>query len=187
MTKAELRKIFLEKRKQIPVEPNSERIAQLILPLLPANAKVLQTFIPIEKKHEVNTWKIIEQVAALNTQTTWVAPVINPKNETLSFYPFTKDNLELKSFGVLEPSTGNEKPVQESEIDFWIIPLLACDTKGYRVGYGKGYYDKALKKAKTEAVFIGVSWFEPIEKIDDINEFDVPLHFLVTPTKLHKF
>ena len=67
------------------------------------------------------------------------------------------------------------------EIDLILVPLLAFDTYGYRVGYGKGYYDKFLKECREDLVKIGFSYFDPVDVIDDINAFDVKLTYCITP------
>ena len=68
-----------------------------------------------------------------------------------------------------------------------LVPLLAFDSKGYRVGYGKGFYDRFLKQCRNDCVKIGLSYFEPIDAINDAGEFDVPLDFCITPQKAYVF
>ena len=67
------------------------------------------------------------------------------------------------------------------------VPLLAIDTKGNRVGYGKGYYDRFLKQCKKDCLFIGLQLFDEIIQIDDINQFDIALHYCITPTQIIQF
>ena len=68
-----------------------------------------------------------------------------------------------------------------------ILPLLAFDQQGYRVGYGKGFYDKFLSGCREDCLKVGFSYFEPIETIDDCNEFDVPLDLCITPQNVYVF
>ena len=67
------------------------------------------------------------------------------------------------------------------------VPLLAFDTQGNRVGYGKGFYDTFLTNCKPETIIIGLSFFEAEAAIEDIFESDVPLNYCVTPEKVYKF
>lgn len=67
------------------------------------------------------------------------------------------------------------------------VPLLAFDKNGDRVGYGKGFYDKFLKECKPEIIKIGLSFFEPEEKIDGIFEEDIKLDYCVTPNEIYTF
>jgi 5-formyltetrahydrofolate cyclo-ligase len=67
------------------------------------------------------------------------------------------------------------------------VPLLAYDKHGNRVGYGKGFYDNFLSKCKPETIKIGLSFFPPEDKIDDVSENDVNLDFCVTPEGIISF
>ena len=68
------------------------------------------------------------------------------------------------------------------------MPLLAFDTLGNRVGYGKGYYDTFLNKCRKETVKIGLSFFgAENEQITDVNENDVKLDYCITPEKVYEF
>ncbi|WP_431293282.1 5-formyltetrahydrofolate cyclo-ligase [Pedobacter sp. P26] len=82
----------------------------------------------------------------------------------------------------MEPQKGN---LHEGEIDMVVIPLLAFDKQGYRVGYGKGFYDRFLRDINAQK--IGLSLHPAIEKIDDVNEYDIKLDFCITPTEIIKF
>ena len=72
-------------------------------------------------------------------------------------------------------------------LDLIFIPLLAYDLEGHRVGYGKGYYDRFLKLTNKSSLKIGLSFFDPINKIQDIDDNDVKLDYCITPTQVHKF
>ena len=74
-----------------------------------------------------------------------------------------------------------------SGFDFVITPLLYCDKKGNRIGYGKGFYDEFFKTINADAKKIGVNFFPPIDFIDDVSGFDVKLDYLVTPEETLSF
>jgi 5-formyltetrahydrofolate cyclo-ligase len=97
------------------------------------------------------------------------------------------DNTKIKKnqYNIPEPIDGLE--VQTNKIDIVFVPLLAFDKTGHRVGYGKGFYDKFLSECKPETIKIGLSFFEPEEKIDDIIEDDMNLDYCVTPNSVYKF
>lgn len=77
--------------------------------------------------------------------------------ETMAFYRYLPEaELERSaSFGLLEPSLSAEE-VDPSTIDLLVIPALAYDSSGYRLGRGKGYYDRYL--ARTKARRLGVTF-----------------------------
>ena len=71
--------------------------------------------------------------------------------------------------------------------DFVLTPLLYCDSKGNRVGYGKGFYDQLFSQLSSKTKKIGVNFFNPDENIDDLWENDIPLDYLVTPEDILSF
>ena len=90
-----------------------------------------------------------------------------------------KEPLNINKYGILEPKTSNKKIIP----DLILVPLLAYDSKLNRIGYGKGYYDRALKKIskiKKKTIFLGVAFsFQKFLKIP-INKHDVKLDYIFT-------
>ena len=92
---------------------------------------------------------------------------------------------QTNQWGITEPKEG--EVLDPQQIDLIFVPLLVCDKEGYRVGYGKGFYDRYLANCREDIVKIGLSYFEPIEKITDTNQFDVPLTYCITPQHIYEF
>ncbi len=92
---------------------------------------------------------------------------------------------QLSDRGIPEPPDG--EIIAPEELDMVIVPLLAFDRHGYRVGYGKGFYDRYLAQCGSHCLFAGLSYFEPVEKIADANEFDIPLDICITPQNVYVF
>ncbi|HRN98584.1 MAG TPA: 5-formyltetrahydrofolate cyclo-ligase, partial [Flavobacterium sp.] len=61
------------------------------------------------------------------------------------------------------------------------------DTRGFRVGYGKGIYDHCLKECRPDVIKIGLSLFDPEPLIEDVWAEDVALDYCVTPRGIHSF
>jgi 5-formyltetrahydrofolate cyclo-ligase len=72
-------------------------------------------------------------------------------------------------------------------IDVIVVPLLCFDKAGHRVGFGKGYYDRFLNRCSKKVKTIGLSYFEPVEKITDVEFTDVALDVVITPKKVYRF
>ena len=64
---------------------------------------------------------------------------------------------------------------------------VAFDEKGFRIGYGKGFYDKYLADCSIDCLKVGFCYFEPVDSIEDSKEFDVPLNLCITPQNVYVF
>ena len=97
------------------------------------------------------------------------------------------DNTKIKKnrYNIPEPIDGIEVPNTKLNVVF--IPLLSFDQNGNRVGYGKGFYDRMLKKCSADTIKIGLSFFEASELISDISDDDITLDYCVTPEKVYQF
>ena len=87
--------------------------------------------------------------------------------------------------GIREPVNSSKSNPDLLEVIF--VPLLAFDKQGDRVGYGGGYYDKFLGDIKNNALKIGLSLFEPIDKILDIDDHDISLDYIITKKRVYNF
>ena len=93
----------------------------------------------------------------------------------LEILPYERPRMHLGAFHIEEPD--GDDTVDISDIDLIIVPAVAYDRHGNRVGRGKGYYDRLLSRSK--AVTIGVYYdFQLFDEID-AEEHDVPVHFVV--------
>jgi 5-formyltetrahydrofolate cyclo-ligase len=184
MTKKELRKQFLEKRlflnKNFQQEKN-QAICQNFFDYFDlSQIKKLHVFLPILTKHEINTWLIIQSLFQNYPQITVVTSKSDFKSANMESFQLEMDTQIVENrWGILEPVNA-AKCADEKTIDMILMPLLCFDKRGYRVGYGKGFYDRfLLQKCRTDIIKVGLSWFEPIQIIEDINEYDVKMDFCV--------
>lgn len=100
-------------------------------------------------------------------------PRVNGLN--LEILPYDKSRLHLGAFRIEEPDGDNV--VSIDDIDMVIVPAVAYDRRGNRVGRGKGYYDRLLETAK--ALTVGICYdFQLFDEIE-IDEHDVPVDFVV--------
>ena len=98
------------------------------------------------------------------------------------------DSMTLHTFKLWQlspPISSNQKDTNLLEVIF--VPLLVFDKLGHRVGYGGGYYDKFLGNIKDDILKIGLSLFEPIDKIQDIEKHDISLDYTITPKRVYDF
>lgn len=191
MNKSELRKLYLSKRKAISPEQlsiKSQQIADLFFQNFDLlEVRNLHVFLPIIKQNEINTWQIIRHLQHIFAEINIIIPKIIKENSELENYLFNEKKLIENQWGILEPSGENQEKILPEQIDLVIIPLLIFDKNGNRVGYGKGFYDRFLQQCKNQSLKIGVCLEEPIETVEDVNEFDIKIDFCITPNKIYKF
>ena len=189
MTKAELRKIYKEKRKLLSnseVEKFTDCILINFQKIQLPFVSCVHTYMASEKLGEPGTSSITRYLQFKNPGLKVLVPKIDIASGTMQHFHFDDDvEFESNVFGISEPASG--KIFSPAEIELALIPLLAYDLRGFRVGYGKGYYDRFLAECRKDIIKIGLSFFEPEELIDDINQFDIPLNYCITPDKLFEF
>ena len=64
---------------------------------------------------------------------------------------------------------------------------MIFDHQGHRVGYGKGHYDRFLGECNRDTLKVGLSFFDPVSKIEDIDTNDIALDYAVTPRETYAF
>jgi 5-formyltetrahydrofolate cyclo-ligase len=189
MTKQEARKIFKEKRSGLSVGDKNRfddliliHFQQLALPYL----VYVHTYLAIKENNEIETDHLLHYLEFRNPELKIVIPKMDhEKNELLHIEYDEMVDIMKNEWGIHEPVNGNF--VNEKEIDFIFVPLLAFDLKGFRVGYGKGFYDKFLSKCRPDTIKVGLSYFEAIDGISDSNKFDIPLNYCITPQRIYEF
>ncbi|TRW17677.1 5-formyltetrahydrofolate cyclo-ligase [Glacieibacterium frigidum] len=105
-------------------------------------------------------------------------PRVGLPGEPLSFHRAAAEDLEVSTvWGIREPRI--DAPIAVP--DAVIVPLVAADARGNRLGYGKGHYDRTL--SRLDAPRIGVAWDCQIVDAVPAERWDERLDWLVTPTR----
>ncbi|QOI97050.1 MAG: 5-formyltetrahydrofolate cyclo-ligase [Flammeovirgaceae bacterium] len=189
MTKQELRDSFIKKRLSLNEAEYylfNRRLCDMFFASVDLSfVKVIHCFLPIIKKKEPDTWLIIDRLQREFTHIRLAVPKVNPATNQLEHFLFEgMRNLKTSRWGVPEPTGNIVMPADK--IDLVLVPLLAFDTTGHRVGYGKGYYDRFLAKCRPQTNRIGISFFGPVDSIDTTTD-DIPLTGCITPEKFFRF
>lgn len=189
MTKKELRAIYLQKRRELlPDEQENLSIAivQIFEDISLDNLEIVHIYYPITGKHEFNSLLLKEHLLKRSPQLKFVLPKSNTEDHSLTNILWETDTpLAMNQWGITEPEHGKE--IDSKLIDMVILPLLAFDKQGNRIGYGKGFYDRFLADCRTDVIKAGTCYFEPEERIEEVNRHDIPLDFCVTPQKIWRF
>ncbi len=196
MTKSELRTQFRAMRMSLPVaevDRRSQQIADRVLHFLHVRFAdrpfVLHTFLPIERQHEINTQLVISTVWEQFPQAAIAVPVTDTVSGLMQHYrigtdtPLVKNRLGIPEPAILSPDT----QIPNTTFDVVLVPLLAFDWAGQRVGYGGGYYDRFLAECRPDCLKIGLSLFGPVDVISGVWPGDVPLDGCITPDELYLF
>ena len=126
-------------------------------------------------KNEVQTTKIREY---FNDKTLYI-PLI--KGDVMYAVQKKGENFTFNGYGIEEPT---EYEIITKSADISIIPLVACDKNGNRIGFGKGYYDKYLKDKNTVKIGICYSW-QIVEFIQKTTG-DISLDYIVSEQEIIK-
>lgn len=142
--KAQLRRAALASRRAIPAEQIG-RLSEMVEKNLSGlteyrDARTIASYVAMSD--EVQTMPILRGVLAQGKAL--AAPVVDATSGRLLFVRVRAlDELTPGYKGCLEPSPLGE-PIRLSEVDLALVPLVAWDPRGYRLGYGRGYFDRAL-------------------------------------------
>jgi 5-formyltetrahydrofolate cyclo-ligase len=189
MIKKEARKLFRERRIALEQSEKEKSDDLLLIQFQTVSLPFISTLLsywPIGENNEPNTHLFTEFLKFRNPELRLAYPVVDFEALVLNAVSTDIDTPFGKTrFNLYEPAEGDIIPPSEIELVF--VPLLIFDQEGYRVGYGRGFYDKFLALCNPDCLKIGFSYFEPIDAIEDRQDFDVPLDLGITPQAVYVF
>jgi len=146
------------------------------------NAKNIMFYVSYNE--EVNTQELIEELLEKKEKTI-VVPYVLKNNPILQLSEIKSFNdLEPKTFGILEPIKNHIREFNYEKVDLIILPGIVFDKNGHRIGYGYGYYDRFLKKLSKNTVKIGFAFdFQVVDKIPKEGH-DVPVDIILTDERV---
>jgi 5-formyltetrahydrofolate cyclo-ligase len=129
--------------------------------------------------HEINTYPILE--GTLSSGKKLFLPKVNQEKSYFEFHPVTDlKNLKPGPFGIQEPTS--LKPADWNDLDLVLVPGLAFDSKGNRLGFGKGFYDRVLPHLKKSCLVIGLGYsFQLVDKVP-VGTHDAPVRAVLCET-----
>jgi 5-formyltetrahydrofolate cyclo-ligase len=163
-TKAQQRTAALARRDALAVSERraaAQKIAQRRFPVPFGEGTVIAGYSPV--RSECDPVPLMRSLAGKGAQL--ALPVVEPRDKTLSFAEWRQgEQLAAGPFGILQPRPG----ALDVEPDILLVPLVAFDRLGHRIGYGVGYYDRALAalRAKRPVIAVGIAF--AVQQIDAV-------------------
>jgi len=194
MNKEEARRIYKKKRKELSDAERSKADDLMLIQFQKIDLiaiglrdiRHLLSYWPIEENNEPNTHLFNDYLEFKNPAIKFLYPKSDFEKKEIEAVEANADiAFQKNGWNIYEPMDGTI--TDAGMIDMVFVPLLIFDKQGYRVGYGKGFYDKYLQRCRVDCVKVGFSYFEPIDKIEGTREFDVPLNLCITPNSIYVF
>ncbi len=185
MNKELLRKELLHKRNALSLKETETKSNAIFLKIIKAkeylSAKTIMFY--VAKGNEVSTTKIIQH--ALEHKKNVCVPKVDITKHILHAIEIKALDGELQKghFGIHEPLFEEKKVMHLNNIDLIVIPGIAFDMKGHRLGWGKGYYDKFLEKhGKIHKVGLAFE-FQLLQELPR-DKHDIPVNMVVTEERV---
>ena len=185
--KKNLRKILTEKRNLIKKNTNHEfniKAFNQLTDQIKFNAiDCIGSFMSI--RSEISTNQLNTTILKMKKKLAF--PTIEKNSETLSFKTTNSfKSFKLGKFNIPEPKDDNKEVIPQ----LFFVPCLGFDLKGYRIGYGGGFYDKTFEKLKKLNLLfytVGFAYDEQKQNKLPIEKFDYKLDFVLTEKQLYTF
>lgn len=175
--KSEMREKYLAIRKEIPEEQkkalDSKILDRLFASITYRHSTDVLLYASI--KNEVDTWIIMDRAISDGKKVAF--PCCNADNTMTYRYVTDRSQLSERTFGILEPDESCEE-YKPSNFSLLIVPALVFDKNGYRVGYGKGFYDRFL--SGFSGVSIGLTYQKLLLKEVPKGRFDRHVDVIIT-------
>lgn len=195
MEKEAIRQRYRAKRAELSNEQRAEMTDQLcrlfamdeaVTSCLLAPNGLMHTYLPIDRQREVSTWPLLRHVWQHYPATRTGTPVPVPGTFGLSPVLFTAETvLTPTSRGIPVPAPPTVPLTTPPNLV--LVPLLAFDGAGHRVGYGGGYYDRYLAGLPPDCLKVGLSFFGPTLALIPAEPTDVALDGCITPDRIYWF
>lgn len=180
--KAETRKEMLARRKALSPAERHEKSAQILKEVL--SLSEYQTshtvMVYLDFRDEVETTELAEQI--LRDGKMLLIPFCKPESTELipcDIFNLSSD-LQPGMWGIREPHPEKVKPISPKEIDLVVVPGVAFDLQGNRIGFGKGYYDRFLPQLRQDAIAIGVAFSCQLLEEIPAESYDYKMSLLIT-------
>jgi 5-formyltetrahydrofolate cyclo-ligase len=182
--KAELRKRLRGLRRASTIDACKARSEKIVAALSARpeiqRARSVALFWPIEEKREVDLRALDTALQSRGVRVCY--PTIDPETRAMTFrFVSHPPVVEERGMGFSEPSHDSE---EATELDVVVVPAIAIDERGHRIGYGAGYYDRTLPRFCPPAVAIAVAFDYQLVIEVPATKHDVAVNVVVTDERV---
>lgn len=178
--KEELRKLILAKRGTLAEEQRREKSRAILKNILDlpgfVTAKTIMAY--LDFRGEVETRELAAKILSMGKRL--VVPLCHMNNLIPCLINNLEQDIHAGTWGILEPQKDRIRPLPPLEIDLVIVPGVAFDYKGNRLGYGRGYYDRFLPKIRDGVLAVGLCFDCQIVESIPTDEYDIKMSLLIT-------
>jgi 5-formyltetrahydrofolate cyclo-ligase len=184
--KRQLRKDVLRQRNALSPVQIAEKSTVIVTRLLMmdeyTDARSIMVY--LDCRSEVQTGSLVTRALADGKRV--AVPMTDAVNRWLtpSLIEAFPGGLQPGPWGILEPEPQALRPLEPAVLDIVIVPGVVFDKKGYRIGYGYGYYDRFLRRTGQKAVHIGLAYELQLRPNAYPGPHDVPVHYIMTEERL---
>jgi 5-formyltetrahydrofolate cyclo-ligase len=184
--KEAVRKKILSLRHQIPFEDrqNKSRLIMARLIQLHDFSMAQNIMVYVSFSSEVVTDELIR--SAMEKEKRIVVPVVDLHDHQLILSEIKhQDELVPSTYGIREPK--KVRPIRPDQVELFILPGVAFDEQGMRLGYGGGYFDRLLKTKTRFQKLVGLAYEMQIQEELPYMSYDVPVDMVITEEKVRLF
>jgi 5-formyltetrahydrofolate cyclo-ligase len=177
LKKKNIRKGILEKLHDISRKDKERKVEELKKKLfsLEEFKKAKCVMFYVSKDYEVDTHKMIDESIAMGKKV--VVPITLKEEKTLKPSELKDREKELIKghYGVHQPREKHIRPVSPEKVELMIVPGIAFDKSGHRLGHGEGYYDRFLEKVPSDVFTVGLAFdFQVVDELPR-QDTDIPV------------
>ena len=190
MKKVRLREKYLARRQAMDAgryHQQSQQIqARFFQHFNLAHYPYIHTYLACAERREVDTWGIVHVILSQYPQVVLAVPKLLGGPGQMESCPIDQaTTFQSHAWGMQEPTGGRRVPA--ADFLLVILPVIAFDKHGYRVGYGQGYYDRFLQQCRPDVTKVGLCFAGPVSTVTDLHMHDVPMDYCVTPSQVFRW
>lgn len=182
--KKEIRNMIIKKRDELSLESRNNKDNSILDKLLKSEMyiKSKNIFTFINYGSEVDTKKFIIKAIA-DGKKIFVPKTIKSTREMKALEISSLENLKPDNWGILEPETFNRE-INKQELDLIIVPGVAFDRNGNRIGYGGGYYDRYFSDLNSTIKKVVLAYDIQLMESFQCEDHDIKVDFIITEREI---